>query len=334
MCVLRVCACVPCVYVMCVMCVCTCVCMWPTSTPGPTGATAPRGFSEPWAGDMGVQGHTHDGCILTPKQSPSHSSMSGLCSHKSCGFQKALKWENLLKYHVGDPCTTWWKWRGSSWSRAGSPPRASRSPPDTSGGPRSPCEDPHSAGSFDAHRVEGLLGCPGLLCGCECDYGTEQIPTLPAAAGLWGRVDTKPSVFPEGWHCWWLDKYTHTHTPHTESITSKVNQGAVTLSSENTPSVLSRGCMAQDRNGQRIFLFLLAPLSDVLARRLLTMAGGTKDHMSQFLLTFPHVSSQSSVHCDAFSKYLHLNHLYLYMCSVYFAAKDQGWNDLMHAGWK
>jgi len=54
------------------------------------------------------------------------------------------------------------------------------------------------------------------------------------------------------------------------------------------------------------------------------MAGGTKDHMSQFLLTFPHVSSQSSVHCDAFSKYLHLNHLYLYMCSVYFAAKDQG----------
>ena len=73
-----------------------------------------------------------------------------------------------------------------------------------------------------------------------------------------------------------------------------------------------------------LFLFLLAPLSDVLARRLLTMAGGTKDHISQFLLTFPHVSSQSSVHCDAFSKYLHLNHFYLYMCSVYFAAKDQG----------
>ena len=48
-------------------------------------------------------------------------------------------------------------------------------------------------------------------------------------------------MFPEG-----LDKYTHTHThthTHMESITSKVNQGAVTLSSENTPS--------QDRNGQR-----------------------------------------------------------------------------------
>ena len=166
--------------------------------------------------------------------------------------KQPLKWENPLKYHVADPCTTWWKWRGSSWSRAGSPPRASWSPLDTSGGPRSPREDPHSAGSFDAHRVEGLLGCPGLLCGCVCDYGTEQIPTLPAAAGLWSRADTKPSVFPEGRHCWWLDKYTHTHThTHTESITSKVNQGAVTLSSENTPSVPSRGCMAQDRNGQR-----------------------------------------------------------------------------------
>ena len=39
--------------------------------------------------------------------------------------------------------------------------------------------------------------CPGLLCGCVCDFGTEQIPILPAAVGLWSRADKKPSMFPE-----------------------------------------------------------------------------------------------------------------------------------------
>lgn len=54
-------------------------------------------------GDAGLQGHTHNGCILTPKQFPSHSIMSGLCSHKSCGFQTAFKLGNSFIVSCGRP---------------------------------------------------------------------------------------------------------------------------------------------------------------------------------------------------------------------------------------
>ena len=208
-------ACTVCVHVcrvcvMCVMCAPVCAC----DPPAHLGPLGPR---------LHVASLSHEqetrGCRDTPMigVSSHHSRTSGLCSHKSCGFQTAFK------VSCGRPMCNMMEAEGLFLKQSRESPKGFLITLDTSGGPRSLCEDPHGAGSFDAHRVEGFLGCPGLLCGCVCDYGTEQIPTLPAAAGLWSRANTKPSVFPEGWHCWWLDKYTHTHThththAHTQSL--------------------------------------------------------------------------------------------------------------------